>query len=311
MTIAIIVIASLLVLFLLSHLLVIYLVFRKFFCRIPLDKIDKIYDKNPIYDDSREEIYAGKDFLLKEKHLEVEITSFDNLKLKGYFYDYGFDRCALLVHGTHSDPFLLFGVEGQRLIKDGYNLLIVDLRTHNQSEGKYISYGKYEAKDILDWVKYIKEELHQKSLLMYGMSMGAVGITLASIELDENYVEGMVLDCGYTSIDDLVNHLTTSQRIPSFLFLGGVKFLAKHFINVSFDDFVTSDYLEKTKIPAFFISGTLDKVATKEFLMNNYNKCASRKDYLLIEGAAHTLASVVGGENAHNRIMNFINNRKV
>lgn len=304
--VALIIVASILVSFLISHLIVIYVIFHKFYHRMSIKKIDEIYGKNRLYDEKREEIYQGKDFLLSESSKVVTITSFDDLKLVGHYYDYGNKKCIIMLHGAHSDPYLVFGVQAKRFVRDGYNILLVEQRAHGESEGKYMTYGKYEADDLLKWVSFAKDDLKIDEVILYGMSMGATSIMVASPKLDKNYVKAIIADCGYTSVDELIRHLVSTQKIPSFLFLGGVGFLAKHLAKVSFKDFYTPDILKNNEIPTFFISGTLDSVASKQFLIDNYNNCASRKDYLFIEGAGHTLAMVNGGENAYSEIIKFI-----
>lgn len=292
--------------FLISHLIIIWVIFRNFFARFSTKKIDDVYDKNPLYDSYREEVYRGRDFLRDTEHKEVQITSFDSLKLIGYYYDFGNKKTVIFFHGFHSDPLLLFGVHIKDAQERGYNALIVDQRAHNKSEGKYSSYGKYEQYDVHSWIKFVKEELNQNEVLLYGLSMGATAIMLASPELDKNYVKAIISDCGYTSIDKLIKHLVSSKHIPSFMFLGGVRFLAKHLVKLSFNDFYTPDILKNNQIPAFFVSGTLDSVVTNDFLMNNYNDCASKKELLLVEGAEHTVAMIKGGKEAFDKLYKFV-----
>ena len=304
--IALIIVASILASFLISHLIVIYVIFGKFFHRMPVKKIDETYGKNRIYDEKREEIYLGRDFLLSEPNRDVEIVSFDSLKLKGHYYDYGHKKCVIMCHGVHSDPYLIFGVQAKRFVKDGYNILLIEQRAHGASEGKYITYGKYESDDILKWVDYARNSLKLDEVILYGMSMGATAIMIASPKLDNKFVKAAIVDCGYTSVAELIKHLVSTQKIPSFIFLGGVSFLAKHLAKVSFNDFYTPDLLKSSAIPMFFISGTLDSVASEQFLIDNYNNCASRKEYLFVGDAVHTLAMVVGGEDAYNQVHKFI-----
>ena len=137
-------------------------------------------------------------------------------------------------------------------------------------------------------------------------SMGGTSLAIACPQLDKNYIKAMVIDCGYTSVGELVVHLVNTQKIPSFIFLGGVKFLAKHLAKVTFDEFYAPEILAKNQIPTFFVHGTLDSVASTDFLLNNYNMCASRKDLLLVEGAKHTLAMIKGGQSAFDTLYKFI-----
>lgn len=304
--IALYIILGLLGAFIISHFIAIYFIFARFFRRFSLKYIDDVFDKNPNYDEYRKEIYAAKEELINGKYQDIYITSFDGLKLHGYYYDYGFKKIVIMFHGVHSDPFLVFGIHAKNMQEHGYNVLIVDQRTHDKSEGKYITYGKNESKDILSWLDYIKANYDYENVVLYGMSMGATSLAIACPLLDKNFVKAMVIDCGYTSVGELVVHLVSTQKIPSFFFLGGVKFLARNLAKVTFDEFYAPTILAKNQIPTIFVHGTLDSVASTDFLMNNYNMCASKKDLLLVEGARHTLAMIKGGQSAFDSLYKFI-----
>jgi len=306
--IVLIVVGSILIL-LLGHLFAIYFIFLRFYKRFTLEAIDKDFDKNPKYADQKEKVYAAKKEILNKEHIEIDIISPDNLRLHGYYYDLKRKKAVIFFHGAHSDPFIIFGTQALSFLEHGYNVLIVDLRAHNKSEGKYLSYGKHETIDIKCWIKYAKEELKLEEVVAYGTSMGGTALSLSSPELDPTFVKKMVVDCSFTSMRNLINHLINTQHIPSFLFLGGLEFLAKHIVKAGFDDFYTPDYLKRNQIPTLFVQGTLDSVASKDFLIDNYNDCASDKELLLVEGAEHTMAFVVGGEEAFKSLYNFLEKR--
>lgn len=40
------------------------------------------------------------------------------------------------------------------LVKLGYNILVVDLRGHGRSEGKYYGLGYLDQFDIAEWIDY-------------------------------------------------------------------------------------------------------------------------------------------------------------
>ena len=85
-----------------------------------------------------------------------------------------------------------------------------------------------------------------------------------------------------------------------------MRFLAKHLAGIDFNSFDTRGALKQTKIPALFVQGTNDIVVSKQFLMDNYNNCASSKDILEVEGVGHTLAIPLGGEEATDKLFNFL-----
>ncbi len=289
-----------------SHFVAIYIIFLRFYKRISLKKIDQVFDKNPKYQDYKDIVYPAKEKLLNLEHKEIDIKSLDGLRLHGYYYDLTRKKAVIFFHGAHSDPFIIFGIQALYLLEHGYNVLIVDLRAHNKSEGRFLSYGKHESIDVKSWIKYAKEELKLEEISIYGASMGGAAIALASPQLDTDFVKNMVIDCSYTSTAKLVDHLIASQHIPSFIFLGGVKFLAKHLVKAGFNEFYTPDYLKNNKVPTLFVQGSADTIATNEFLMDNYNDCASYKALLVIEGAEHTMAFAKGGEEALQSLYKFL-----
>ena len=88
--------------------------------------------------------------------------------------------------------------------------------------------------------------------------------------------------------------------------MGPLKFLAKHRAKVCFDDFDTRVSLSNNEIPTLFIHGLADNVVSKDFLVDNYKACASFKEELLVENANHTLAMVVGGDEAFDKLFKFL-----
>ena len=296
--------------FLISHFIVIYYIFTRFFKRFSDDYISKVNDKDPTYDKLRSEINSATERIKKLDIKEVSVTSFDNLKLAGKYIDKGNDKVVILFQGVHSNIFHTFSIIAERFLLEGYNVLFIHQRTHGPSEGKYITYGKKESKDVLSWIDFADKELNVKEIYLYGVSMGATSLCLASEHISNPKVKGLVIDSPFTSINALVSHLTSSKHIPSFLFLGGVKFLAKHLADVSFDDFDTAESIKSNKIPAFFVYGDADIVVTKDFLFDNYNNCSSIKEELIIKDAAHTLAMPVGGEEAFQKMFKFLKENK-
>ena len=86
--IALYVIAGILVLFVIPHFLVTYIIFHEFFGRMSQEKIDKRVRTNPNYEKCVNEMFLEAD-RLRQDCQELDITSFDGLKLHGYYFDKG------------------------------------------------------------------------------------------------------------------------------------------------------------------------------------------------------------------------------
>ena len=148
--IAVYIISGILVLFVIPHLLVTYIIFHEFFGRMSHEKIDKRVRTNPNYELCVNEMFLEADKLSKEC-LELDITSFDGLKLHGYYIDRGNDKIMMMFHGVHANSLFHFSIQARECLKRGYNVLIVDERSHGKSEGKYITYGQTYMRRCWFW----------------------------------------------------------------------------------------------------------------------------------------------------------------
>ena len=303
--IALYIILGILVVFAIPHFLVTYLIFHEFYVRMSPQKIDKRVKENPNYEKCRDEMFLEADKLAQECE-ELDITSFDGLKLHGYYFDKGYDRVMIMFHGVHANALFHFSIQARECFKRGYNVLIVDERSHGKSEGKYITYGEKEHKDVLTWVDYVSQNFKEKEIYLYGLSMGATSLCVASPYLDNTKVKAIIIDSAFTSINELINHISIKRKIPKPVIFGGVKFLAKHLAGINFNSFDTKESLKENKIPTFFVQGTNDIVVSRNFLVDNYNNCASKKELLEVEGVGHTLAIPLGGEEAKDKLFNFL-----
>ena len=303
--IAVYIIVGILVLFVIPHFLVTYIIFHEFFGRMSLEKIDKRVKGNPNYELCVNEMFLEADRLSKECE-ELDITSFDDLRLHGYYINRGFDKIMIFFHGVHANTLFHFSIQARECLKRGFNVLFVDQRAHSKSAGKYITYGIKEHKDVLSWVNYVSDNFQEKEIYLYGLSMGATSICLASPYLDNSKVKRLVVDAAFTNISDLIDNLVAKGSIPKPIFLGGVKFLAKHLAGIDFNSFDTGEALKENKIPTLFVHGTNDVVVSKQFLIDNYNNCASSKKILEVEGVGHTLAIPLGGQEALDKLFNFL-----
>ena len=304
--IALYIILGILFVIVIPHCLVVYIIFCIFFGRYSKEQIDaRLYKDVNEYTPFLEEMMSVRKEL-EAKCEKVSTTSHDGLKLTGYYFNNNSDTTMIMFHGVHTNAFNNFGVITKNILEHGYNALIVDQRAHGESEGKYLTYGQKEQLDVLSWIDYVDKNIDCKTIFLYGISMGGTSVALSSNQITNKKVKGMVIDSAYSSLNDLLDYLTNAKHIPSFLFLGGVKWLSKVIIKIKFEECEVSTHISNTTIPAFFVRGTKDTVVSEELLMNNYINCASRKELLSIEGATHTLAMVVGKEEAFNKMYAFL-----
>ena len=227
---------------------------------------------------------------------DVWITSSDGLKLHGKCYVSTPDApVQIMFHGYKSGAERDFCGGLQVAVQGGFNVLLVDQRAHGKSEGKCLTFGIKERYDCLAWINYAVERFgNDTRIFLYGMSMGAATVLMASgLELPNNVV-GIVADCGYTSPAAIIKKVLREQHYPIFPVyyltrLGGMLF-------GGFDLEAASavDALTHCKTPALFIHGGDDRFVPCEMGQENYEHCAAEnKRLLIVPGAGHGLSYMI------------------
>ena len=108
----------------------------------------------------------------------------------------------LVLHGIYAESSFMVRV-ARELAESGYRAVLVDLRGHGNSSGRFLTYGQQEARDlsqVIDALAY--HRLIIGRLGVYGISYGgATAIQLAGI--DER-VEAVVSVAAFSSMRDVV-----------------------------------------------------------------------------------------------------------
>ena len=226
-------------------------------------------------------------------HKDVEISSFDGLKLRARFFEY--EKGApieILLHGYrgNSERDLSGGVF--RCFALGRSVLLVDHRGSGRSEGKVITFGVNESRDCADWVKFILREIDPDAkIFIGGISMGASTALMATArDLPENVI-GILADCGYSSGKRIIKKVIKQIGLPENVCYPFVKLGARLYGHFDLEELSPEEAMAHCKLPVFFIHGDGDNFVPFEMSVENYNACASKHKKLVnIEGAGHGLA---------------------
>ena len=246
----------------------------------------------PKYACMEKEIHELIDETLAIPYENVSITSRDGLRLCGKQYRTSKEtRVTLLMHGWHGVAVRDFAGGVQVHLDHGDNVLLVDQRAHNMSQGHTITFGVKERYDCLDWIEYIRKEFGKDvPILLHGVSMGASTVMMAAgLDLPSN-VKGIIADSGYTSPKDIICKVTAEKKINPriawpFIRLGALLF-------GRFDPNAASalDSMRKNHLPLLIIHGTGDDFVPFEMGVENYNASKSVKFFTRVEGAPHVMA---------------------
>ena len=200
------------------------------------------------------------------------------------------DRLVILHHGFTSKA-ADNSVHAKFFHDMGYEVLMLDLRAHGESEGEYVGFGILDRYDTLKWVQYAKNRFGEDTrIVLHGTSMGAATVLMA-LGLDEiqNSVSAVIADCAYTSPAEIFAHvIKTKYHIPSFPVMQINGLMSKRKVGYTFDEYSTKTALQvNRKVPVLLIHGAEDKFVPTQMSRENYEVCQSKKQLLIVENAGH------------------------
>lgn len=220
---------------------------------------------------------------------DLTIYSQDGLRLHGLWVAADQPKgTILLVHGYRSTKYVDFGVAFAYYHEMGFNLLILDQRCHGKSEGRYITFGVKESKDVLNWIEYHNRRFGYLPMILSGLSMGASTVIYTANEALPKNVRGIVADCGFTSPYEILSHVFRKvTHLPPAPTLWIVDLLTKVFAGFSLKEKDSRAVLAESKLPILLIHGTADDFVPCNMTKEGYEACVGKKSLLLVEGAGH------------------------
>ena len=216
------------------------------------------------------------------------LESFDGLKLhaKKFSPAEKNNRWAILVHGYGRDGTYAYDY-AEEYLKRGWNVLVPDLRAAGRSEGKFITMGALESRDVFDWAKKISDENPDAKIILHGVSMGAATV-LMTAALEPKNLCAVVEDCGYTSAYEMfAAQLKKIFGLPEYPVMPCANIVCKLKTGVKISDAAPIEVVDKIKVPVLFVHGDEDKLVPFEMLDKLFDKATAPKEKFVVEGAGH------------------------
>ena len=242
---------------------------------------------------------------------QVYIEPKKGRKLAGrYYYSSDSAPTAIMIHGYKSVGIKDFSGGIQDLLQRGHNVLIVDHYAHYKSAGKTITFGVKEKYDLLAWIDYINKRNNNPTLYLYGISMGAATVLMASgLNLPSN-IKGIIADCPYASVTQEIKDTVERMKIPFWLVHPFIYLAALLFGHFNMNEGEAKKYIAKTNLPILIIHGSTDDIVYVDSSRKLKELFPEKITYLEVEGAPHGMSYFVDHDAYANALDTFLSINK-
>lgn len=248
--------------------------------------------KGTTYEKYDKLIHESHQWLIDHRAQDIYTHSDDGLKLHGLWVPAENAKgTIILAHGYRSTILVDFG-KAMMLYHDlGFNVLLPQQRSHGQSQGRLITFGVKESRDMLKWLELHNDVFGMNQVILSGLSMGASTMMyLADKKLPPN-VKGIVVDCGFTSPAAIISAVFKRiTHVPAAPFIWIADICARLLGHFSLYECDSRKTLAENQLPIIMIHGKEDNFVPCYMTQQGFDRCTGDKKLLLAEGAGHGLS---------------------
>lgn len=238
---------------------------------------------------------------------EVEVHSFDGLRLYGRYYHLQ-DHAPIIIffHGYRcsglrdGNGIFLYGR------KLGFNVLLVDQRAHGKSEGKTITFGIKERYDCAAWIDYMIERFGEsQKIYLCGLSMGGATVLMAAnIGLPKNVV-GIMADCPYSSPKAILCSVIKQMGFPAKATYWFARLSARLIGGFDTEETSAIEAVKESEIPILILHGDADDFVPCSMSIDCQLACEKQVQLKLIKGAGHGMSHCVDTDSYEEAVYAF------
>jgi len=174
-----------------------------------------------------------------------------------------------------------------RLAEDGWRCVLVDLRGHGRSTGKWIYYGLTETRDLSQLLDALTNQMQiSEPVAVVGDSYGAaLALRWKTVEPRVGPVVAMA---PYGVLSNAVLNLCRDYAacLPQAVIRSGLKQLPV-VLGVRAADLDTTTILARHPVTALFVTGTKDNIIPLAEVRNLYAKALPGSKLIVVPGATH------------------------
>lgn len=173
------------------------------------------------------------------------------------------------------------------LHEDGYSFLLVDFYGSGDSSGDTSSIGWTESLDVIASVKFAKNKLSAKRIVLYGTSMGATAIIKAVHDKPDLDIDALMIQSPFQSFFGTINNRFQLMGVPSFPLAHGITSFFGLINGFNAFDFEPAKMASKIKHPVLLLAGENDRRAPMLEQVNIFNAIVGPKQMHVFKEVGH------------------------
>jgi len=191
----------------------------------------------------------------------VSIVSHDGLRLVGQYY-----HCRdgapldIGVHGYRGTIERDFCGGSALSFAAGHHVLLVEQRAQGRSEGHAMTFGVIERQDCLAWIRYAVHRFGEDTkIVIYGVSMGATTVLMASGMDLPKQVCGIIADCPFSTPLAIIRKVARDRHLPPLLADLFAPIGARLYAGFDLRGASAVEAVKQAKVPILLIHGEDDR----------------------------------------------------
>ena len=225
------------------------------------------------------------------KFEDVMIPSFDALRLHGWWMASSKDSATVvMIHGVKKNRTDVLRA-AVALRHAGFNVLVFDGRAHGNSEGRYVTYGYYERRDVETAIQWLIAErgIDSDRIGLAGESMGAA-IAL-QVAAESPFVRAVWADSPFASLrrvtEEFASRVTRLPQVVLSPVLWTTIRMANYRGKFNVESVNPLKHADQIKCPVFLVHGTLDQVIAANHSRDIHSALLGDKEIWIVEGGSH------------------------
>lgn len=277
-------------------------------------RINSKFNNIFLTDHSSDKLLKPEDFGIPKSSVEYFSTHTpDGLKISALrvLHEDSADRrgAIIFLHGIRRSKECSFPM-ASFFSKKGYDCYAMDLRSHGESSGEYITYGESEHDDLSSFIDYISENFGlDERVILWGQSLGAA-VAFLTAEYDSR-VDVLISESTYSeferSVGDFFSFFTGfNSPFIERIIVKRISSIAKF----RPDDISPLNAAKNIDIPVMIVHGHKDnKISPVNAYELFYGLLSGNKRFLILPDASHLDVWDKGGNEYFAEVEKFLNTK--